>query len=121
MERTIVQTTEFSKRWDALGLNDDDLRRLELDILRDPSKYPIIQGTGGLRKVRFAIEHKGKRGSIRVCYVDFVLTETIYLITVYSKGEKENLTNAERNYIKAAVNKLKKNTGGKRNEPEKTL
>ena len=114
MDRTFVQTTEFSKRWDALGLNDDDLRRLEIDILQDPSKYPVIQGTGGLRKARLAIEQKGKSGSIRVCYVDILLTETIYLITVYAKGEKENLTKAERNCIKAAVKALKKNAGGKK-------
>lgn len=60
-----------------------------------------MQGTGGLRKVRFAIENRGKSGSIRVVYVDFVIYETIYLISAYSKNEKDNLSKAERNAIKA--------------------
>lgn len=57
-----------SFRWDALGVNDDDLRRLEFDIMMKHDKYPVIQGTGGLRKARFAFEHRGKSGSVRVCY-----------------------------------------------------
>ena len=47
MERTFIQTREFSKRWDELGFDDDDLRLLELDILLNPMKYPVVKGTGG--------------------------------------------------------------------------
>lgn len=100
MTRVFIQTKEFSSNWDRLGFQDDDLRRLELDIMSDPSKYPVIQGTGGLRKARFAFENRGKSGGVRVCYVDFVVKETIYLITVYPKNEKDNLSKAERNEIK---------------------
>jgi uncharacterized protein YkuJ len=108
MTRTFIQTKEFSSNWDRLGFTDDDLRRLELDIMSDPEKYPVIQGTGGLRKARFAFEHQGKSGGVRVCYVDFVLKETIYLITVYPKSEKENLSKAERNEIKKMITLLEK-------------
>lgn len=111
MERTFIQTTELSKRWDSLGFNDDDLRLLELEILRDPAQFPVIQGTGGLRKARFAFENKGKRGGVRVCYVDFVLAETVYLITVFAKGDRDNLTKAECNNIKAAIETIRKNLG----------
>lgn len=100
MTRVFIQTKEFSSNWDRLGFQDDDLRRLELDIMSDPSKYPVIQGTGGLRKARFAFENRGKSGGVRVCYVDFVVKETIYLITVYPKNEKDNLSKAERNEIR---------------------
>ncbi len=61
MTRTFIQTDEFSFRWDTLGFNDDDLRRLEFDIMMKHDKHPVIQGTGGLRKARFAFEHRGKR------------------------------------------------------------
>ena len=47
-----------------------------------------MQGTGGLRKMRFAFEGAGKSGSVRECYVDFVIHETVYLITVYPKNKK---------------------------------
>ena len=106
MTRTFIQTREFSSNWDRLGFNDDDLRRLELDIMTNPDKYPVMQGTGGLRKARFAFEQQGKSGGVRVCYVDFVVKETVYLITVYPKSEKDNLTKAEKNEIKKMISKL---------------
>lgn len=103
MTRTFIQTFEFTKNWKHLGLNDDDLRRLELEILQNPQVGAIIQGTGKLRKMRFGIQKRGKRGSTRVCYVDFFVHQTIYLITVYSKNEKENLSQLERNEIKKMI------------------
>ncbi len=107
MTRTFIQTEEFSKRWDRLGFDDDDLRKLELELLYDPEAYPVIRGTGGLRKIRVSFKNSGKSGSSRVCYVDFIADEIIYLITVYSKDEKDNLTRAECNEIKKAIGFLK--------------
>lgn len=103
MTRTFIQTKEFSSNWDRLGFNDGDLRQLEYDIMTKPDKYPVIQGTGGLRKARFAFENQGKSGGVRVCYVDFVMKETIYLITVYPKKEKDDLSQAECNEIKKMI------------------
>lgn len=113
MTRTFIQTLQFSRRWDELGLNDDDLKLLESDILQDPEKYPIIRGTGGLRKARIPLDNnKGKSAGARVCYVDFVFAETVYLITVYGKKEKDNLSSQERNEIKKYILELKKILGG---------
>lgn len=106
MTKTFIQTLEFSKNWKSLGLDDEDLRRLELEILYNPQIGPVMQGTGKLRKMRFAHTNSGKSGSMRVCYVDFVIQETIYLITVYSKGQKDNLSKAERNDIKKMIELL---------------
>ena len=61
MTRTFIQTNEFSKNWDILGFDDEDLRILELSILEHPEKYPIMKGTGGLRKARIPIGRKGKK------------------------------------------------------------
>ena len=116
MTRTFIQTDEFIKNWERLGLTDDDLRRLELEIMKNPQVGPVIQGTGKLRKMRFAFENKGKSGSSRVCYVDFLIHETVYLITVYSKNEKDNLSKAERNEIKKFIDILEKRLGGNDNE-----
>lgn len=107
MTRTFIQTNQFMREWELLGFKDSDLRRLELEIMKNPSAYPVIQGTGGLRKMRFSFESKGKRGGIRVCYVDFVLEESIYLITVYPKSKKDNLNESEKNDIKRAIEVLK--------------
>ena len=117
LTRSFIQTTEFTKNWERMGLNDDDLRRLELEILRNPQVGPIVPGTGKLRKMRFAFFDRGKRGSTRVCYVDFVFYETVYLITVYPKNEKDDLTMTERNTIRNAICILERSLqGGKRHE-----
>lgn len=50
MIRTFIQTREFSRNWDELGFDDEDLRMLELDIMNNPQKYPVMKGAGGLRK-----------------------------------------------------------------------
>ncbi len=108
MIRTFIQTTEFSNRWYELGLDDEDLRHLELEILNNPKAGVVIPGTGKLRKMRFAVQGRGKSGSLRICYVDFVMAETIYLITVYAKNQKDNLSKAECNSIKSMIEILEK-------------
>ena len=114
MTRTFIQTKEFSRRWDSLGFDDNDLRKLELDIINNLNKYPIIKGTGGLRKARIPMDNKGKSGGARVCFVDFVFAETVYLITVYGKKDKENLSKEEKNEIKKLIEILKGSLGRKR-------
>lgn len=114
MTRTFIQTPEFSRNWDSLGFDDDDLRLLEIDIMEHPDKYPVMKGTGGLRKARISLDdnNKGKSGGARVCFVDFVFAETVYLITVYPKKAKDNLSKEERNEIKKVIEALKKSLGG---------
>ena len=97
---------EFDRQWKSMDLDDNDLRRLQEELLLNPEKGDVMQGTGGLRKLRFAFEGKGKSGSVRVCYVDFVVYESIYLITAYPKSEKDNLSKAERNNIAKMINAL---------------
>ncbi len=103
---------EFDKNWASMGLNDNDLRRLQAELLFNPENGDVMQGTSGLQKLRFAFESKGKSGSVRVCYVDLVVYESIYLITTYPKSEKDNLSKSERNsiakVIKALENSLSK-------------
>lgn len=106
MTKTFIQTNEFSRNWEELGFDDEDLRKLELEIMKNPQIGPVIRGTGKLRKMRFSFPDRGKSGSVRVCYVDFAIQEAIYLVTVYSKKEKDNLTQTERNNIKKMIQLL---------------
>lgn len=107
MTRTFVELPLFRSKWSALGLGEEDLKRLQEALLSDPKLGAVMQGTGGVRKMRFAFEHRGKSGSVRVIYVDFEVYEKIYLITAYTKTEKENLTAAERNDIHRLIDILK--------------
>ena len=103
MTRAFVELPLFRSKWKDLGLDDVDLRRLQEQILADPKIGSVMKGTGGIRKMRFAFEHRGKSGSIRVIYIDFEVYEKIFLITAYPTNEKDNLTPAERNELKQLV------------------
>lgn len=115
MQRTFIQTSEFERNWETLGFSDDNLQKLEQEILKHPKTGKVIRGTGKLRKMRFAFDNKGKSGSVRVCYVDFEEKGTIYLITAYRKNAKDNLTKTECNNIKKLIGKLEESLlkGGK--------
>ena len=87
----------------------DDIQSA-VDILHNDCRtIPVMQGTGGLRKIRVSRENEGKSGGARVCYVDFVVEKVIYLITVYLKNQKDNLTQTECNNIKKMIQQLKLN------------
>lgn len=107
MIRTFIEVPLFTKRWKEIGLGDEELRSLQIILLKDPESGPVIEGTGGIRKVRFPLDNRGKRGSVRVCYTDFAEYEVTYLITAFTKNEKESLTNEEKGVLKKLVKALK--------------
>ena len=107
MLRTFIEVPLFTKRWKEIGLGDDDLLALQIMLLKDPASGPVMEGTGGIRKVRFPIENRGKSGSVRVCYADFEEYEVTYLITAFTKNEQENLTDSEKAVLKKLVKALK--------------
>lgn len=106
MTRIFVETKEFQARWKALGMTEEDLRKLQGFLLEHPGMAPVIQGTGGVRKLRWAREGRGKSGSLRTIYLDMKASGLIYLITVFGKGEKDNLSAEEKQTIKAFVKRL---------------
>ena len=108
MTRSFIELPIFKSRWKELGLDDDALLKLQISLLADPKIGEVMQGTGGVRKMRFAFEHHGKSGGARVIYVDFEVYEKIYLITAYTKNEKDNLTKEERNQIKKLISILER-------------
>ena len=107
MIRTFIEVPLFTKRWRQIGLTDAELRELQIMLLKDPESGPVIEGTGGIRKVRFPLQNKGKSGSVRICYTDFAEYEVTYLITAFTKKEQENLTDEERNALKKLVKALR--------------
>ncbi|MDO4204561.1 MAG: type II toxin-antitoxin system RelE/ParE family toxin [Selenomonadaceae bacterium] len=107
MNRTFIEVPLFTKRWKEIGLDTDDLLALQIMLIKDPVSGPVMEGTGGIRKVRFPLENRGKSGSVRVCYTDFEEYEVIYLITAFTKNEQDNLTDAEKAVLKKLVKALK--------------
>ena len=107
IRRMFVYGNAFSREWKTFGLGDEDLRRLENSLLRDPKIGDVIRGTGRMRKMRFALPYRGKRGSVRVCYVDFEEYEVTYLITAFIKNKQANLSASEKNILRQIVKALK--------------
>ena len=109
MYRGFIEAVNFTKKWYSLGFTDDDLIELEKTLLINPKAGDVMEGTGGLRKVRFKFNNSGKSGWVRICYIDLEDKTIIYLIDVFAKNEKENLSKAERNEIKKLVTYIKEN------------
>ena len=108
MTRGFIYSEEFDKKWNMLNLTDNDLSALEEYLLKNPKAGKVIKGTGSVRKLRWALPDTGRSGGIRVLYLDVVVLETIYMIDLFAKNYKENLTDAERNKLKTLTSKLKK-------------
>ncbi len=83
----------------------------EADALRtflayDPMAGVVMRGTGGVRKLRWATRGRGKRGGARVIYYFHSAALPVFLVTVYAKSKREDLTQANRNSFKRLVDDL---------------
>ena len=84
-------------------LSDDDYRELQAYLAENPDAGDIIQGTGGIRKVRWAGSGRGKRGGTRIIYYWQVKDSEVYLLNLYSKGEISDLSAEEKKALKRMV------------------
>ena len=109
MTRTFIETPTFSKAISSLA-NDDLLKEIQSVILENPEEGDIVQGTSGIRKMRMKdpSRGKGKRGGLRVLYLDLADQSLVYLLYVYGKDEAEDLTPSEKKAFKELVSELKK-------------
>lgn len=102
---TVVESREFVRIAETL-LDDDDREALIDYLAKYPQSGVLIQGTGGVRKLRWARRHSGKRGGYRVIYYYHSENIPLFLISMYRKNVKENLTDAERNALASVVKLL---------------
>jgi hypothetical protein len=105
---SFVHFPAFTRAWKHLKLTDDELRVLEICIMVDPKGPPVVRGTGGLRKARFAPGrwNTGKSGGLRIGYCYVEAYSVVGLIVAYPKSGKENLTKEERNLIKTMIERF---------------
>jgi hypothetical protein len=108
MKRLFIQTSIFSKRLDEQGV-PNLLELIEEEILDNPQAGDVVPGSGGVRKLRVADSGrgKGKRGGLRVLFLDLPDRELTYLIYFYGKGESENLSAEQKRQISYLVKILK--------------
>ena len=85
-----IETTTFTKLIGSY-LSDDEYRGLQGFMLEHPDAGKIVRGSGGVRKLRWAISGKGKSGGIRVIYYWKRADNEVWLLTVYGKSERETI------------------------------
>jgi hypothetical protein len=108
MKAVFIESFEFTE-WVTEYLTDEGLAVLQRDLISDPDSGDVMPGCGGLRKLRIADPRrgKGKRGGIRVIYLHVPEANVIYLITVYNKNQKDNLSGDERRLYRQFADLLK--------------
>ncbi len=87
----ILETSVFTRRVQAL-LSDEEYRKLQLALVLRPDLGVVIQGSGGLRKMRWMLRGRGKRGGVRVIYYWSIAYYKIIMLMIYAKYEQDDLT-----------------------------
>ena len=111
--QTIVELPEFQKRSERLLSKSERISIINY-LAKHPASGDIMQGTGGIRKLRWSAQGKGKSGGVRIIYYHHNESLPLFLLTVFGKGEKANLTKAESNDLAKITSLLVKNYRGKK-------
>ncbi len=110
MRRAFVYAPLIQRRLAEFDDGEAKSRQIENEILSNPEVGDVVQGTGGVRKFRLADESrsKGKRGGIRVLYLDLPHIEKTHLLFLLKKGEAQDITADEKKFIRELVITLKR-------------
>lgn len=109
MKAVFVESSEFTE-WVAEFLPDDAYAVLQQELMDQPAKGDVMPGYGGLRKVRTSDPKrgKGKRGGARVIYLYVSEAKRFYMLDIYGKDEKDDLSSAEKKTLARLVEELKR-------------
>lgn len=97
-----TETAVFTKRAKEL-LDDETYRLLQVRLLISPNAGDVIEGTGGLRKIRAPANGHGKRGGARVIYYHFTARSHITLLYIFAKNEQTELSAEQRKALKSVI------------------
>jgi len=112
--QAVVETNEYLRRARQCGISDEEREEIVDFIAGQPTAGDEISGTGGARKVRFARPGQGKSGGYRVITFFSGPDIPVFLITVFAKNEKANISKAERNALKKILGQLANDYRSKR-------
>jgi hypothetical protein len=100
-----IETKVFTKMVTEL-LSDDDYCKMQNQLVENPACWDIIPGGGGIRKLRFALQGRGKSAGVRTIYYWLKENHQIYMLVIYPKSTKENLTAEEKAILRDLVKEL---------------
>ncbi len=104
---TVVEMPEFRRQVAAALLNEEEILDLVTRIAKDPKAGEVVTGTGGVRKLRFAVPGRGKSGGARAIYVYYSEELPVFLLTCFPKNKKTDLTQAEKREMRKLVPALR--------------
>ncbi len=102
---TVAELPEYQKTAGRL-LAEEDRRAIVDHLAAHPKAGDLIEGTGGVRKLRWARGGRGKSSGVRVIYYFHSDAMPLYLLTMFAKNERANLNKAERNELAGLVDEL---------------
>jgi hypothetical protein len=97
-----LETSAFTARIERL-LGDEAYRALQAHLVRQPTSGDVIAGTGGLRKLRWGTQGRGKRGGIRVIYFWHPISRRMLMLFAFAKNEASDLTAEQRRVLRRIV------------------
>ena len=100
-----IETQTFTRMVTEL-LTEEEYRLLQNKLMEDPERGDLIKGGGGIRKLRSAIKNSGKSGGVRVIYYWIKNNHQIYMLVVYPKSKKDDLTDKETAILRELVKGL---------------
>lgn len=108
MKAVFVELPAFERNRSQY-MSDKNFSDFQQELMLNPTAGEVIQGTGGLRKVRFqdSSRGKGKRGGLRVIYYWWLKESEFLLFTVYGKGEMDDLTSDQRKTLAGLLKRFK--------------
>jgi len=102
----VARTSRYARRVAKL-LPPDEQLAMELHIAQNPDAHPVIPGAGGIRKARWGRLGQGKRGGVRAIYYFASTAGTMYLLDIYAKNQKADLTPDDKKELKRIVEQLR--------------
>ena len=102
---TVVETQEFQRRA-ATRMSEQERQDFITFIAGAPENGALMRGTGGVRKSRWGVGARGKSGGVRVIYYYHSSEIPLFLLTVFAKNERDNLSRAEQNTLKQLTTNL---------------
>ncbi len=102
------ESKNFTKRLNDL-LTDEEYAEFQWRLIRFPEEGDVIPNSGGIRKVRFGVRGRGKRGGARMIYYLAFGKDAIFLLDIYTKNEKPDLSAFELKTLKNTVEEWLKN------------
>lgn len=98
----IIETPIFTRQVVQI-LNDDQYRLLQGLLALRPDIGSLIPGSGGLRKMRWSASGHGKQGGARIIYYWMSKADTIFMLLIYAKNKKDNLTAKETKFLRKMI------------------